>query len=134
MRGARVDTRARENLSKYLQPSSRKRHILLCVLFALGLLSKPMLVTIPFVMLLLDIWPLKRLNLEPKSLGTMQELLKGNSKEHYHLDALTRDARDDWVAVFEALRFNCIIAALQRNDSAVTTVFQFESDAESCSA
>ena len=50
------------------------------------------------------------------------------------MDALTRDARDDWVAAFEALRFNCIIAALQRNDSAVTTVFQFESDAESCSA
>ncbi len=28
--------------------------------FALGLLSKPMLVTWPFVMLLLDVWPLKR--------------------------------------------------------------------------
>jgi tetratricopeptide (TPR) repeat protein len=51
------------------KPSSRKRHILLCVLFALGLLSKPMLVTIPFVMVLLDIWPLKRLNIEPESPG-----------------------------------------------------------------
>ena len=51
------------------KPSSRKRHILLCVLFALGLLSKPMLVTIPFVMLLLDVWPLKRLNIEPESPG-----------------------------------------------------------------
>jgi protein O-mannosyl-transferase len=51
------------------KPSSRKRHVLLCVLFALGLLSKPMLVTIPFVMLLLDIWPLKRLNIEPESPG-----------------------------------------------------------------
>ena len=51
------------------KPSSRKRHILLCVLFALGLLSKPMLVTIPFVMLLLDIWPLKRLNIEPETPG-----------------------------------------------------------------
>ncbi|HEX4342116.1 MAG TPA: tetratricopeptide repeat protein [Verrucomicrobiae bacterium] len=30
------------------------------LLFALGLLSKPMLVTLPFVMLLLDYWPLKR--------------------------------------------------------------------------
>ena len=29
--------------------------------FALGLLSKPMLVTLPFVMLLLDYWPMKRM-------------------------------------------------------------------------
>ena len=45
--------------------SSQKRYIMLCVLFALGLLSKPMLVTLPFVFLLLDIWPLKRLDIEP---------------------------------------------------------------------
>lgn len=30
------------------------------VFFALGLMAKPMLVTLPFVMLLLDFWPLKR--------------------------------------------------------------------------
>jgi len=30
------------------------------IFFALGLMSKPMLVTLPFVMLLLDYWPLKR--------------------------------------------------------------------------
>jgi tetratricopeptide (TPR) repeat protein len=34
------------------------RGALLC--FALGLMSKPMLVTLPFVLLLLDYWPLKR--------------------------------------------------------------------------
>ena len=32
------------------------------VLFALGLMSKPMLVTVPFLLLLLDFWPLQRLN------------------------------------------------------------------------
>jgi len=31
-------------------------------LFALGLMAKPMLVTLPFVLLLLDYWPLERLN------------------------------------------------------------------------
>jgi tetratricopeptide (TPR) repeat protein len=41
------------------------RHRLLCLCFALGLISKPMLVTIPFVFLLLDFWPLKRLQIEP---------------------------------------------------------------------
>ncbi len=34
------------------------------VWLALGLLSKPMLVTTPFVLLLLDIWPLRRLELD----------------------------------------------------------------------
>jgi tetratricopeptide (TPR) repeat protein len=32
------------------------------LLFALGLMSKPMLVTVPFVLLLLDYWPLRRLS------------------------------------------------------------------------
>ncbi len=52
--------------------ASQKRHILLCVLFALGLLSKPMLVTLPFVFLLLDIWPLNRLDIEPAVSGNWQ--------------------------------------------------------------
>ncbi len=34
--------------------------LLTLLLFALGLLSKPMLVTLPFALLLLDVWPLKR--------------------------------------------------------------------------
>ncbi len=36
------------------------RYLLVVLLFALGLLSKPMLVTLPFVLLLLDFWPLAR--------------------------------------------------------------------------
>ena len=39
---------------------SRAKYALALVLFALGLMSKPMLVTWPFVMLLLDFWPLNR--------------------------------------------------------------------------
>jgi Flp pilus assembly protein TadD len=35
-------------------------YFLALLLFALGLMSKPMLVTVPFVLLLLDIWPLRR--------------------------------------------------------------------------
>jgi tetratricopeptide (TPR) repeat protein len=35
-------------------------YILAFVLFALGLLSKPMLVSLPFILLLLDLWPLQR--------------------------------------------------------------------------
>lgn len=42
------------------QPSSRWRYSLLAGVFALGLLAKPMLVTLPFLLLLLDYWPLRR--------------------------------------------------------------------------
>lgn len=46
--------------SKFQVPSSKGWYILAWVLFAFGLMAKPMLVTLPFVMLLLDIWPLGR--------------------------------------------------------------------------
>ncbi len=45
----------------YVQNSSFKRYYLVVFIFILGLLSKPMLVTLPFALLLLDVWPLKRL-------------------------------------------------------------------------
>lgn len=37
-----------------------KRYIPVVIFFALGLMSKPMVVTLPFVLLLLDYWPLHR--------------------------------------------------------------------------
>jgi tetratricopeptide (TPR) repeat protein len=40
---------------------ARFRYLLALVLFAMGLMCKPMLVTLPFVLLLLDFWPLRRL-------------------------------------------------------------------------
>jgi hypothetical protein len=42
--------------------SRRVYYALMLVAFALGLMAKPMLVTLPFVLLLLDVWPLERLN------------------------------------------------------------------------
>ena len=45
---------------RYAQNPGARRYLLLVLLFAMGLLSKPMLVTLPFVLLLLDYWPLGR--------------------------------------------------------------------------
>jgi tetratricopeptide (TPR) repeat protein len=42
-----------------LRPSPR-RYALVVLTFALGLMAKPMLVTLPFVLLLMDYWPLRR--------------------------------------------------------------------------
>lgn len=43
------------------------RYLAVVVLFALGLMAKPMVVTLPFVLLLLDFWPLKRFSWFPCS-------------------------------------------------------------------
>jgi len=47
----------------WIRRPSRFRFALSLVLFALGLMSKPMLVTLPFAMVLLDLWPFQRLRL-----------------------------------------------------------------------
>ena len=43
------------------------RYLLMVLFFMLGLMSKPMLITLPFVLLLLDFWPLKRWNFDPQT-------------------------------------------------------------------
>jgi protein O-mannosyl-transferase len=45
---------------RYIEQPSVRRYIATVTVFILGLLSKPMTVTLPFVLLLLDYWPLGR--------------------------------------------------------------------------
>jgi tetratricopeptide (TPR) repeat protein len=45
---------------RYVKQPTAGRYIVALLLFALGLMAKPMLVTLPFVLLLLDYWPLER--------------------------------------------------------------------------
>jgi Tfp pilus assembly protein PilF len=45
----------------YVSKPSLKRYLALIVLFAMSLMSKPMSITLPFVLLLMDYWPLGRL-------------------------------------------------------------------------
>jgi len=47
----------------YVEKPKLGRYSVTLVLFALGLMAKPMLVTLPFALLLLDYWPLERLQL-----------------------------------------------------------------------
>jgi tetratricopeptide (TPR) repeat protein len=48
--------------SKYVKENCRRCFWLALTFFALGLMAKPMLVSLPFVLLLLDYWPLQRLS------------------------------------------------------------------------
>ncbi len=47
----------------YVRQPRLGRYLVVLVPFALGLITKPMLVTLPFVLLLLDFWPLGRVSL-----------------------------------------------------------------------
>ena len=44
----------------YVEKPKLQRYLLVVLSFAVGLMAKPMLVTLPFVLLLLDHWPLQR--------------------------------------------------------------------------
>jgi hypothetical protein len=46
---------------RWVEAPTKSRRVLVAVLYALGLLAKPMLVTLPFVLILMDVWPLRRL-------------------------------------------------------------------------
>ena len=48
--------------AKFAKENSRRAYWLALSFFTLGLLAKPMLVTLPFVLLLLDFWPLRRIS------------------------------------------------------------------------
>lgn len=45
---------------RYVRTLSLTSYLLVLLFFTLGLMSKPMLVTVPFILLLLDYWPLRR--------------------------------------------------------------------------
>ena len=47
--------------ARYVRDRRRRTYVLMLVLFALGLMAKPMLVTLPFALVLVDWWPLGRL-------------------------------------------------------------------------
>ena len=53
---------------RYTRRPGARRYALLLAAYVAGLLSKPMVVTLPFVLLLLDVWPLRRLGHQ----GTVQ--------------------------------------------------------------
>lgn len=49
--------------TRYVERSEFGRYLPVLLFFILGLMSKPMLVTLPFILLLLDYWPLHRFQL-----------------------------------------------------------------------
>jgi len=60
---------------RYAEAPSLRRYLLVAASFGLGLMAKPMLVTFPFVLLLFDVWPLRRCNDRAQALARTWEKL-----------------------------------------------------------
>jgi protein O-mannosyl-transferase len=85
-------------------------YLLALFLFALGLMSKPMLVTVPFVLLLLDYWPLQRFQIATSNVQS-SSLLRLISEK---------------LPFFALSVASCVITFLvQRKGGAVSTTISF---------
>jgi protein O-mannosyl-transferase len=65
---------------RYARAPSMTRYLAVVVLFAAGLMSKPMLVTAPIVLLLLDYWPLRRFEQISSTRGKAKILQSDNQR------------------------------------------------------
>lgn len=53
----------------YVQTARAKSYLAVCICFALGLMAKPMVVTLPFLLLVLDYWPMGRTTIHTGASG-----------------------------------------------------------------
>jgi tetratricopeptide (TPR) repeat protein len=95
------------NESKVQSPRAKVFFAYSWLAFALGLLAKPMLVTLPFVMLLLDYWPLRRFSLSAFRFSLLLEK----------------------IPFFLLVAISCVVTYLaQRHGTAVMTLAQLSFD------
>ncbi len=71
----------------YVKRRNLLNYLVLLLVFAAGLMSKPMLVTLPCVLLLLDYWPLRRVSGLPALSGGAEQKPTGSPASGLHLIA-----------------------------------------------
>ncbi|MDI6829195.1 MAG: tetratricopeptide repeat protein, partial [Armatimonadota bacterium] len=98
---------------RYVQFPRLSTYIPIIIFFALGLMAKPMLVTLPFVLLLLDYWPLRRTSLNRCSQASVTP-------------RMTKDLVLEKMPLFVLSIISCIITYLaQEREGAVRSLSQF---------
>ncbi len=101
--------------AKYAQQNCRRSLWFALIFYALGLLAKPMLVTLPFVLLLLDFWPLMRISNFQFPTSNFQTA-RQNSRS---ITALLPEK----IPFFALMAISCVVTFIaQRNGHAVITV------------
>ena len=93
------------------RPGSLGRYLAVLLLFASGLLCKPMLVTLPFVLLLLDYWPLNRLFLPSPT--------RGNSTGGFFLN---RRAIAEKIPLLGLTIASCVVTVLAPKEPGNTSI------------
>lgn len=106
---------------RYVQRPGLTRYLLTLFFFAMGLMAKPMLVTLPFVLLLLDYWPLGRFQFGQNVKSVDQQRRKSlNAFSHWKL---SRHLLLEKVPLFALSAISSIVTFLvQRSAGVVTSI------------
>jgi tetratricopeptide (TPR) repeat protein len=122
-----LDPLARRSGAETARPSTFD-YALALFFFALGLMSKPMLVTLPFVMLLLDYWPLGRISDSKNAPAPASQLfrLRGAPQRRFSATAATLNHLlfEKW-PFFLLATVSCVVTFLvqsQRSGDAVASL------------
>ena len=121
----------------YVERPAIQRYLLVLLFFVLGLMAKPMLVTLPFVLLLLDFWPLKRFEQKEsarKEWTVVNKLGPGNKRKRKSKEkplvkeAVKADESPDhkyrWALFYPLLREKIPLFFLAALSSIVTYIVQ----------
>jgi len=105
----------------YVERPGFGRYLLVLVLLALGLMAKPMLVTLPFVLLLLDYWPLGRFQFGS---GERQAKSQKSMNLSYQMLLLLHLVREK-IPFFAVAAVSCVVTFLaQQSGGALTSLDQ----------
>lgn len=76
--------------AKYVERPSLSRYFFVFLSFAFGLMAKPMIVTFPFLLLLLDYWPLRRFtfNSETTEINVKSTKIKRTTNTHIIIEKI----------------------------------------------
>jgi Flp pilus assembly protein TadD len=99
----------------YVRRPSFGRYVAIAAFFILGLMSKAMLVTLPFVLLILDYWPLRRLHLNEPAEG---EVPIGSSSK------TTAKLLREKIPLFVLTAFSCVLTYLAQQTGGAVRTFE----------
>ena len=105
----------------YVNRPGGKRYFLVLVTFFLGLMAKPMLVTLPFVLLLLDYWPLNRF--KPRAVtGSVEDQPLGFRSSGDDKSPILKAVKEK-TPLFLMSLFSCVVTVMaQQEAGAISTL------------
>jgi len=108
---------------RYTRKPTVGRYVAMLILFACGLMSKPMLVTVPFVLLLLDYWPLGRAQIGEQSAKSREQRAEGRG-ERLEVRREKSVVRRQWSVVGSLVFEKIPLFALSAASCAATVIAQ----------